>query len=65
LKSLMELYINDGLEYNLRIIIKTEGVSKYTWNDPHIKLGQTMWLGRPQSETISYNYKYEQLYHCN
>jgi len=65
LKSLMDLYINDGLEYNLKLIIKTAGVSKYSWNDSRIKLGQNMWLGRPQSETVSYDYKYEQLYHSN
>jgi len=62
LKSVMDLYISDGLDYNVKFIIKTEGISKFSWNDKRIKLGQSMWLGRPQSATITYEYKYEQLY---
>ena len=62
LKSLMDLYVNDGLEYDLKIKIKTDGIAKIPWNDSRIKLGQTMWLGRPKSDTVSYYFKYEQLY---
>jgi len=62
-KSLMDLYLNDGLEYDIKLIILTAGMAKIPWHDPRIKLGQTMWLGRPGSDTVTAYFKYEQLTH--
>jgi len=60
LRELLDLYLHDGLEYDVKIIIESESIVSVAWNDKRLKLGTSLWLGRPKTETVSVYYKYEQ-----
>lgn len=60
LKQLLRLYLNDGLEFDIKLIIKSEGIAAVPWNDTRLRLGSTIWLGRPPEEFVEINYKYEE-----
>lgn len=59
LKELLQLYLNDGLEYDIKINIKSDTISSTNWNDERLKLGSSLWLGMPKQETCSVYYTYE------
>jgi len=59
LKELLNLYLNDGLEYDVKFIVKSNTISFQNWNDDRLKLGSSLWLGKPQQETSSVYYTYE------
>lgn len=59
LKQLIHLYLSDGLEYDIKLIIKTEGIKLVPWNDPRLRLGSTIWLGRPKQKLVEIDYSYE------
>jgi len=59
LKELLTLYLNDGLEYDVKIILKSETIAEVAWNDDRIKLGSSLWIGMPQEETSIVYYTYE------
>lgn len=61
LKELLDLYLNDGLEYDIKLIVKTAGIKIVPWNDPRLRLGSTIWLGRPKQELVEVYYTYEKL----
>lgn len=65
LKKLLNLYINDGLEYDIKLIVKTAGIKLKPWNDPRIRLGSTLWLGKPKQESVEVNYTYEEFIRKN
>ncbi|MGH7596593.1 MAG: type VI secretion system baseplate subunit TssG [bacterium] len=60
LRELLDLYLNDGLEYDVKIIIQSESIVSVAWNDKRLKLGTSLWLGKPKTETVSVYYKYAQ-----
>ena len=59
LRQLLSLYLNDGLEYDIKLIIKTEGIKCIPWNDPRLRLGSTIWLGRPKQKLAEVDYSFE------
>lgn len=59
LKELMSLYLNDGLEYDVRFILKSNTIGHVSWNDRRLKLGVSFWMGRPKSEYVDVYYTNE------
>jgi predicted component of type VI protein secretion system len=55
----MALYLNDGLEYDVRFILKSDSIGHVSWSDRRLKLGVSFWMGRPQSGTVDVYYTYE------
>lgn len=47
LNEVLELYLNDGLEYDIKFKIKADTIVTVSWNDERLKLGSTFWLGKP------------------
>ncbi len=48
LNELLKLYVNDGLEYDVKFNIKADTIVSVSWNDERLKLGSTFWLGKPE-----------------
>jgi len=63
--ELMEMYLNDGIEYDFCFKIKSETITTIAWDDDRLKLGSTLWLGKPQTDIISVYMPYEQLFEIN
>ncbi len=61
LKKLIELYLNDTLIYDIQFLVKTEGIKTIDWHDDRLKLGFSLWLGRPQKEIVDVYYSSEKL----
>jgi type VI secretion system protein ImpH len=59
LRELMALYLNDGLEYDVRFMLKSDSIGHVSWSDRRLKLGVSFWMGRPKSETVDVYYTYE------
>ena len=59
LKQLLDLYLNDGLEYDVKFIVTIKNIKELRWNDKRLKLGQSMWLGKPKKDVVEFNYSYE------
>jgi len=59
LKDLIGLYLNDGLEYDIRFIIKSETIERVTWKDKRLQLGVSQWLGRPKPKVVEVDFSYE------
>jgi type VI secretion system protein ImpH len=59
LKELLDLYLNDGLEYDVKIIVKSDTIRTIDWKDERQKLGSGVWLGKPKNESSSVYYTYE------
>ena len=60
LKELLQLYLNDGLEFDVKFIIESASIVTVPWNDRRLRLGSTIWLGRPKEELVAVDYSYEQ-----
>lgn len=65
LTELLEIYLNDGLEYDFSFKIKSESIVSISWDDDRLKLGSTLWLGKPQQEIMNVYLPYEQLFEIN
>jgi len=52
--ELLQLYLNDGLEFDFEFKIKAETIVAISWNDERLKLGSTFWLGKPTKEVKVY-----------
>jgi type VI secretion system protein ImpH len=59
LKDLISLYVNDGLEYDTRFVIKSETIERVSWKDKRLKLGVSQWLGRPKQKVVEVDFSYE------
>jgi len=59
LKDLLNLYINDGLEYDVKFVLRSKSMGTVTWNDRRLRLGLSLWLGRPEHEFVEVYYTYE------
>ncbi|MBL1212181.1 MAG: type VI secretion system baseplate subunit TssG [Ignavibacteriae bacterium] len=65
LKELLELYLNDGLEYDVKIIVKADTIKTIDWKDTRQKLGSSVWLGKPKEESSEVYYTYEDYTQAN
>lgn len=61
LKELVEIYLNDNIEFDVEFIINTEEMGFLKWDDARLRLGQSMWLGKPKQKFVSVHYSYEKL----
>lgn len=50
LNELLSLYLNDGLEYDVKFIVNADTIVEISWDDDRLKLGTTFWLGKPSVE---------------
>ena len=65
LNELLKLYLNDGLEYDIKFLINTASIKIIPWNDSRLKLGSTIWLGKPKQKVFDFYYKYEKFVGVN
>lgn len=61
LNELLKLYLNDGIEYDIRFRIQADTIEFISWNDHRLKLGTTFWLGKPSVEEFDVNIPNEEL----
>jgi type VI secretion system protein ImpH len=63
--ELLNIYLNDGLEFNFEFIIKSETIISIAWNDQRLKLGSSLWLGTPQGEHVKVSLPFEEIVPIN
>lgn len=61
LRDLLEIYLNDGLEFDIRFILRAKTIRRLPLGDRRSKLGISRWLGRPREELVEIDYPYERL----
>jgi len=59
LKEVIDLYINEGIEYDVEFLIKTEKIDNVPWKNDQIRLGQSVWLGKPKGNVVKRHYSFE------
>lgn len=59
LNRLLNLYLSDGLEYDIRLIIKTDGIKPLVMGQSTSQLGLNMWLRKPKKDHVQVDYPYE------
>jgi type VI secretion system protein ImpH len=59
--ELLRLYLNDGLEFDFHFIIDSSTIDAISWENANLKLGSTLWLGRPQTEEVKVYLTYEEI----
>ncbi len=52
LQRLLNFYLNDGLECDLKFIIKAESITPHSLSDRRQKVGQSFWLGKPKRALV-------------
>jgi type VI secretion system protein ImpH len=65
LMEMMKLYLNDGLEFDLEFKIKSDTITSVSWDDERLKLGTTVWLGKPKEEITKVYLHYEEIINVN
>jgi len=60
LNELLKLYLNDGLEYDIKFKVKADTIISISWNDDRLRLGSTYWLGKPLVEEFKVNIRNEE-----
>jgi type VI secretion system protein ImpH len=63
LKQVIDLYISDTLTYDIQFFVFTDKIKTVPWNDKRLKLGQSIWLGKPKGTVIDAYYPYEKINH--
>ncbi len=63
LRYLLRLYLNDSLEYDVQLQVESDGVRKIHWQDKRLKLGQSLWLGKPREPRLEKYIRYEEYAH--
>lgn len=61
LRDLLDTYLSDGLEYDLRFIIRSSTIQRLPLADRRQRLGLSCWIGRPQDEYAAVYYPAERL----
>jgi predicted component of type VI protein secretion system len=59
LRELLQLYLHDGLEYDIKFTVRSDSIGKIPWNDRRLGLGVSLWLGQPRQEFVEVDYPYE------
>lgn len=52
LHKLLNYYLNDGLEFDLKFTIKSDSITKKPMSDRRQKIGQSFWLGKPKTQLV-------------
>ncbi|MCI0515804.1 type VI secretion system baseplate subunit TssG [candidate division KSB1 bacterium] len=61
LNELLQLYLNDKLEFDIKCIIRAETIKPMRLSDKQVRLGQSIWLGTPKTDDVEVELKYEQM----
>ncbi|MCW8806371.1 MAG: type VI secretion system baseplate subunit TssG [Ignavibacteriaceae bacterium] len=61
LKELLKLYLNDGLEFDFLFKINSNTILDVSWNDQRLKLGSTLWMGKPKESEEKVYLSYEEI----
>ena len=61
LKELVEIYLNDNIEFDVEFIVDTEDMESLKWGDTRLRLGQSIWLGKPKHKFVKVKLSYEEL----
>jgi len=61
LTDLLDIYLNDGLEYDLRFIIRSSTIQRLPLEDRRQRLGISHWVGQPQNTHAEVYYPHERL----
>jgi type VI secretion system protein ImpH len=61
LKKLINLYLNDSLMFDIRFSVRADTVQSIPWNDKRIRLGYSMWLGRPKDSLTDVYFPFEKI----
>ncbi|UCF63207.1 MAG: type VI secretion system baseplate subunit TssG [bacterium] len=61
LKELVEIYLNDNIEFDVEFIVNTEDMESLKWGDTRLRLGQSIWLGKPKHKFVRIKLSYEEL----
>ena len=59
LRYLLDLYLNDSLEYDVKLVLNTDSISGISWRDERVKLGRSHWLGKPKAPQVEKYIRYE------
>ncbi len=59
-RELVGLYLNDAIEYDVKLVIRSATIVTIPWDNPRLQLGISIWLDQPKSEFVSVCFKYEQ-----
>ena len=59
--ELLKLYLNDGLEFDFEFKIDPDTIAMISWDDERLKLGSTLWLGKPDRDDVNVRLNYEEL----
>jgi predicted component of type VI protein secretion system len=59
LRELLDLYVHDGLEYDVNFIIRSNSMGDLPWSDRRLRLGLSFWLGKPKQEFMDVYYTFE------
>jgi type VI secretion system protein ImpH len=60
LNELLSVYLNDGLEYDVKLILNSETIIPYDWKDERLKLGTSIWMGKPKEKYIPLRFSFEE-----
>ena len=63
--ELLKIYLNDGLEFDFNFKILSDTIVTVSWNDDRLKLGTSLWLGKPGQEFINVYLPYEEIMQVN
>lgn len=63
LKQVIDLYISDTLIYDIRFLVRAEQIKTIPWSDNRLKLGHSLWLGKPKESLVDVYYSYEKINH--
>jgi len=63
--GLLKIYLNDGLEFDFEYKINADTIAAISWDDERLKLGSTLWLGKPGKEEIKVYLSYEEITSTN
>ena len=59
IRDLIGLYVHDGLEYDIKFILRSKSIGGIPWNDRRLQLGVSLWMGTPKQESVEVYYTYE------
>ena len=65
LVEILQLYLNDGLEFDFAFKVKADSLVPVSLDDDRIKLGSTSWLGKPQMDYMKVYIDYEEILQIN
>jgi type VI secretion system protein ImpH len=65
LVQLLNIYLNDGLEFDFEFLIRSDTILATAWDDERLKLGSSLWLGKPQTEFVQVKIPYEEIISVN